>query len=235
MHFPNAAAALRGGPKVVGAVYSRRGLQAAARLRPGAVDFVELRLDLLVSELEQVARLAPRLAIPVILTVRGSREGGANALSLATRIGMLEKFLPHAAFVDLELASVKELGSIAAAARAQKIGVILSHHDFKKTPPQKKLVALAKAAAHAGADIFKIATVTKTASDVAELLGFLHAGARLPLSVMGMGRFGKVSRLLFAQAGSVLNYGFLDQAAVPGQWPALLLKKRLAELAPSDE
>ena len=50
----------------------------------------------------------------------------------------------------------------------------------------------------------------------------------LPLSVMGMGRFGKISRLLFAQAGSVLNYGYLDRPNASGQWEATSLKKRLA-------
>ena len=53
---------------------------------------------------------------------------------------------------------------------------------------------------------------------------------RVALSVMGMGRFGKISRLLFAQAGSVLNYGFLHSPQVTGQWPARLLKKRIEEL-----
>ena len=48
---------------------------------------------------------------------------------------------------------------------------------------------------------------------------------------MGMGRFGKVSRLLFAQAGAVLNYGYLDKPNASGQWEATLLKKRIAELA----
>ncbi len=53
----------------------------------------------------------------------------------------------------------------------------------------------------------------------------------LPLSVMGMGRFGKISRLLLAQAGSILNYGYLDRPNASGQWEARLLKCRLAELA----
>ena len=53
----------------------------------------------------------------------------------------------------------------------------------------------------------------------------------MPLSVMGMGRFGKISRLLLAQAGSVLNYGYLDRPNASGQWEARLLKSRLAELA----
>ncbi len=45
-----------------------------------------------------------------------------------------------------------------------------------------------------------------------------------------MGPLGKVSRLLFAAAGSVLNYGYLDRPQVAGQWEATVLKQRLREL-----
>jgi 3-dehydroquinate dehydratase-1 len=58
----------------------------------------------------------------------------------------------------------------------------------------------------------------------------LSKPGKLPLSVMGMGAYGKVSRLLLARAGSVLNYGYLDEPQVSGQWEATLLKQRLAEL-----
>jgi 3-dehydroquinate dehydratase-1 len=47
---------------------------------------------------------------------------------------------------------------------------------------------------------------------------------------MGMREFGKVSRLALAQAGSVLNYGFLGELQVPGQWPVAVLKERLREI-----
>ena len=83
----------------------------------------------------------------------------------------------------------------------------------------------------ARADIFKIAALAANPSDVATLLALLAKPAPIPLSVMGMGRFGRVSRLLFAQAGSVLNYGYLDKPNASGQWEATLLKKRIGELA----
>ncbi len=68
-----------------------------------------------------------------------------------------------------------------------------------------------------------------TPADVARLLEF-QSRQKMPLSVMGMGKYGKVSRLLFAQAGSVLNYGYLGSAQVAGQWPAVVLKQRIREL-----
>ena len=82
----------------------------------------------------------------------------------------------------------------------------------------------------AGADICKLAARADTPAALAQLLAVFSRRPALPLSVMGMGTFGKISRLLLAQAGSVLNYGYLDQPNASGQWEAVLLQKRLAEL-----
>jgi 3-dehydroquinate dehydratase-1 len=70
-----------------------------------------------------------------------------------------------------------------------------------------------------GADIVKIAVKTETVAEVSRLLALLE-DASGPLAVMGMGALGRASRLLFAKAGSVLNYGWLDKPQVPGQWSA---------------
>ena len=46
---------------------------------------------------------------------------------------------------------------------------------------------------------------------------------------MGMGPLAPASRLLAAQCGSLLNYGYLGTGSTaPGQWPARLLKEALA-------
>jgi 3-dehydroquinate dehydratase-1 len=51
---------------------------------------------------------------------------------------------------------------------------------------------------------------------------------------MGMGPLAPVSRLLCAQCGSVLNYGYLGKTATaPGQWDAAFLKQAIGRLATS--
>jgi 3-dehydroquinate dehydratase-1 len=47
---------------------------------------------------------------------------------------------------------------------------------------------------------------------------------------MGMGPLGRLSRLVLAQAGSCLNYGYLRAANAPGQWSAKELSDLLAKL-----
>jgi 3-dehydroquinate dehydratase-1 len=60
-----------------------------------------------------------------------------------------------------------------------------------------------------------------------KLAGGTH---RLRLSVMGMGPWGRVSRLVLAKSGSLLNYGFIGTSNAPGQWPVARLKELLSEL-----
>jgi 3-dehydroquinate dehydratase-1 len=219
------------GPMVVGTIPSSAALQLALRLKPGAVDLFELRVDHFAGDPEPLLRAAARLRAPRIVTVRHRAEGGAAELSAARRRELFGRFLPLAQFIDIELRSLHALAGVADDARLAGAGVIVSAHFFKNTPPLARLKALRERARVAGADIFKIATLTRTLGNVLSLARLLVPAPRVETSVMGMGECGKLSRLLLACAGSRLNYGYLDAVQVPGQWPAPLLKQRLGELA----
>jgi 3-dehydroquinate dehydratase-1 len=84
------------------------------------------------------------------------------------------------------------------------------------------------------ADIVKLALHHNQVEDMVRCTRILQENDR-PMSVMGMGPLGPVSRLLYAQHGSLLNYGYLgDQATAPGQWPAKLLKEAIAAVESID-
>lgn len=214
---------------VAGTIHSAACLDAALRIGPGELDFFEIRVDSFIGREEELLRKLPGLKLPLIVTVRHPLEGGARPLSAAQRRECYKKFMPHAALVDIELRSAKMLTDVIVDAQVKRVGIILSYHNFKKTPSVNQLCNLASAARKAGADIFKVAATVAGVADVAAL-GEFQNRQKMPLSLMGMGKYGPVSRLLFAQAGSVLNYGYLGSAQVAGQWPATLLKKRIAEL-----
>jgi 3-dehydroquinate dehydratase-1 len=148
---------------------------------------------------------------------------------LRRRLELYREFLPGADFVDVELRSAKALAPLLAEARAAGVVVIVSDHHFRRTPPLALLRQRRREALRAGAEIVKVAGRTETPGDAAVLLELIHR-APCPMSVMGMGPLGKASRLLFARAGSVLNYGYLDQPQVSGQWSALKLAERLREV-----
>ena len=233
---------------VVGTVHSARSLAAARKLSPGAVDFIELRVDAFAAlpdadrELARLESAAGELAAPLIVTARHPREGGAGSLSLLRRRELLLRFMGHSAMIDIELRSAVQLAVVANRAAADGVGIILSYHDFRTTPPLATLKKRAARALNAGCTVFKVAVMAETAQSLTVLMRFLTEtpgftlsaagpGAVRPgLAIMGMGAFGKVSRIALGGAGSALNYGYLDSPQVPGQWPAELLKQRLAEL-----
>jgi len=217
-------------PSVVGTIHSPESLRRGLRLRPGEVDFLELRVDHFANAPQLLLASLRRLRFPLIVTVRDPREGGAHELSAARRRALFGEFLGAAALIDLELRSVPGLQDVLLEAKRRGIGVILSQHHFRRTPTPAQLAAAVARARAAGADICKIATRAERPADVAKLLTLFRIRG-LPLSVMAMGAFGKASRLLLAQAGSILNYGYLDRPNASGQWEATTLRKRLNELS----
>jgi len=209
-------------PNVVGVVHTVGGFAEAKN--PG-LDAVEVRVDALPHppSLQQVADLS----IPAIITVRRLDEGGAKAMSEQERLACYLALLPSAAAVDLEMRSTGSFRDLVEAVRREGKLLILSFHDFEATPPLAKLRSVCAKARRVGADIVKIAAKTETPAEVSRLLALLE-GSSDPLAVMGMGALGRASRLLFAKAGSALNYGWLDKPQVPGQWSAKEFLEMLA-------
>jgi 3-dehydroquinate dehydratase-1 len=221
---------LRKKAHVVAAVHSAGALRAARKIQPGEVDLLEIRVDNFADDPAPVLAALPALRVPLLITVRHPAEGGAHHLSFSQRRDLYARFLPFAALIDVELRSWEKLSGTIEAARRGGVKVIASTHNFRATPSEPALRRAIREAHAGGADICKIASVANDPAALARLLGLLGRNQPLPLSVMAMGQFGKISRLLLAQAGSVLNYGYLDRPNANGQWEARLLKKRLAEL-----
>jgi 3-dehydroquinate dehydratase-1 len=120
--------------------------------------------------------------------------------------------------------------SVLASAKRHRVRLILSFHDFKKTPSLAVLRRKIRQALRWGAAVVKIATVLGSPRDLTALLTLQDGSGTL--ATMGMGPLGKVSRLVLPMAGARLVYGYLDRPQVEGQWPAEMLSARLAELAP---
>ncbi|MEP6698526.1 MAG: type I 3-dehydroquinate dehydratase [Verrucomicrobiota bacterium] len=204
-------------PKIVGVIFSVADLSRAMRLRRPP-DFFELRLDALALHMGIVKNMIGNLCGPIIITARHPCEGGANALSTRERRALLEDFLPHAAYVDIELQSMRALAAILANARARKIGAIISFHDLRGTPSRARLGKIADAARSLGADVLKIATRTDTPVQRDRLRKFFaDAAPSLSLAAMGIGKLGYQTRLEFFRSGSVLNYAHLGCGHIAGQ------------------
>lgn len=168
------------------------------------------------------------LHAPILITARDPREGGANNLPIQKRHELLSRFLPHAKYLDLELRSARAFKPLLAQARKRNVRVILSFHDFRSTPSLRSLRAKALRAKKLGAHIFKAATRTDSPTQLARLVDFMtHRKMNVPISAMGIGKLGGVSRLLLARCGSVLNYASLQQSLAEGQLSIDILRSAL--------
>lgn len=195
-------------PLIVGILHTPTCLK---KLAAEASDWRTLGIDLLEVRLDSLHELsiAIKWPLPTIATARDPKEGGSNNLSFTRRQELLESSLSWSAIIDIELASATESSSLIATARNHNRGVILSHHDFERTPEVKKLCELATRAHDAGASILKVATLTSSEEEVKRLLEFQQLSHPLPVATMGMGLLGKNSRQRLAAVGSALVYGWL--------------------------
>ncbi len=204
-------------PQIVGVIFSLADLSHGLRLR-NPPDFFELRLDALGAHTPTAMKMIDQLRAPLIITARHPREGGVKPLSTHERRALLNGILPQAAYVDIELRSVRALASVLEKARVQKTGVIISFHDLRGTPGRPQLDEIARAARSLGGDILKIATRTDTPAQCDRLRNFFaDAVARFPTAAMGIGKLGRRMRSEFFRGGSVLNYAHLGHAPIAGQ------------------
>ena len=203
-------------------------LDAAAR--SALCDVAELRLDQLqLPVVDLRARLAGN-ETPLLLTSRHPAEGGQGPEDPVARAAMIEPLLDLATLIDLELRSAMQMQGTIAKARAAGVPVLGSFHDFQATPSDDVLLGAVNFAQQAGLDAVKFATYLNTQEDLIRLMKLAGGTHRLRLSVMGMGPWGRVSRLVLAKSGSLLNYGFIGTSNAPGQWPVARLKELLSEL-----
>lgn len=213
-------------PRVVAVLASSTALHAATRLRR-LPDLFELRLDALCKEIARAEQVVPRLRAPLIVTARHPAEGGCNDLSPSQRRDLLLRFLPHAAFVDVELRSTRALALVLAEAERLGLQRIISVHDFRSTPSLRHFRDLANRATAVGADILKLATRVDTSADLARLLdAFDMLRPIVPVSAMGIGKLGRAARLELLARGSTLNYAALGEANADGQLTFEELRRR---------
>lgn len=169
---------------------------------------------------------------PLLVTFRSRREGGERDITPAAYQVLLDEVIESnigsntgsntVDLLDVELsqgmACVQELIKHA---HQMGIGVIVSQHDFKKTPEASSLIATMEQMASYGADVCKIAVMPQSLADVAALLSatgtMKENHPETLLITMSMGRTGCVSRLCGGLFGSVMSFGSMGKASAPGQ------------------
>lgn len=203
-------------------------VQAVAAKRP---DLLEWRIDFFqaIGDTAQVLAAASALraaagGLPILFTRRAQREGGQPIAMTEAQVLALYEAVAASGCVDLmdfEMDNAAhDVARVRALTRSHGLPLVLSFHDFQRTPPAAELVARFARAQRLGADVAKVAVMPQSMQDVHALLGAtLQASGELAIPVisMAMGGLGAVSRLCGGVFGSALTFAVGASPSAPGQ------------------
>ena len=203
----------------------------ALAYREADFDILEWRVDHFtdVSSIESVLEAARTIRDvmadkPLLFTFRSAKEGGEQALSvehyIALNCAAVDSGLVD--MIDLELFTGDELvNATVEHAHAKNVFVIMSNHDFHKTPTAEEIVQRLRKMQELGADIPKIALMPQNKADVLTLLSatleMQERYADRPIITMSMAKTGVISRLSGEVFGSAATFGAVKKASAPGQ------------------
>jgi 3-dehydroquinate dehydratase-1 len=190
------------------------------------LDFAEIRMDMMKLTLEEI----PRLFSGNRALIATCRPGGRS--DEERKRLLMRAIASGATFVDVEIESETTYREeIVATARLCGCRVIVSHHDYERTPERPALEACVSACFEAGADIAKIACMVRSDRENARLLALLDTDREVV--VVGMGERGKITRILAPLLGSPFTYASLSQGkeTADGQIDRETLEKLLRTAA----
>ena len=200
-------------------------------------DLIEWRIDFFdqVEDAEKLVETAKKLRqvmgkMPLLTTFRTHFEGGVKKLSEEEYFDICRVLIKEKAtdLLDLELfRKTSKLKEIITEAHENNIYIIMSNHDFDKTPATSELERRLTLMKTYGADIAKIAVMPNSARDVLNLLlatDNMKYKLNCPLITMAMGDLGKVTRISGEVFGSCLTFGTVGDASAPGQIESTNLK-----------
>ena len=220
------------------AVILEKPLETSKKAAEIGADILEIRLDLLGirdrdTAAETIRKVKSETGLPVIITNRSYIEGGKWGGQEAERIGLIKDLLslrdgPDAVDIELSIDEDERDRAVEAAKNNGKT-VIISSHDFSKTPSFTEMKATLEDAFIAGADIAKLAVMPQSMKNVMDLLRVTldFGGAGRAICTIAMGDLGKHTRVIAPFYGSVLTYASVENTILtpPGQLPVDKLKK----------
>lgn len=209
-------------------------------------DIAEFRIDLLnfAADTKQVIALGQQLNQilkdkPMIATIRTANEGGKLAVSDAEYGKIYSAYLkkPFMQLLDIEMfRDAKVVRKVTDLAHEKHVLVVMSNHDFAKTPSEQEIVDRLLKQDQMGADILKIAVMPQSKADVFTLMNAtlkVSQHSKKPLLTMSMGRLGTISRIATASSGGSLSFGMIGQASAPGQIDVTQLRQFLQTVQPT--
>ena len=182
-------------------------------------DYVEVRLDFLKKEqVPKVLEIIKKDLNKIVCTLRPKTEGGrfeGNEKERISIIKLISEYNPY--LLDIEYNTLKKNKELVKYLKSTKTKLLVSWHDFKKTPKNTELQNKIKQMSKFSSNV-KIVSTAKSTDDSTRMLGLYNKRGKNNLISFAMGDLGKISRILCLYLGSPYTYVSLGKAVAPGQF-----------------
>lgn len=200
-------------------------------LKTMAVDIVEWRMDYFeqVENIKVVREVLKTLRealgdMPLLATFRTKEEGGERKITKSYYSHLNKEVIASGDIdlIDVELfMGNEEVSTLIREAHDHDVKVVLSNHDFTKTPSKEEMIARLCKMQEMGGDLPKIAVMPHHVGDVLTLLAatneMVEKYAQTPIITMSMGELGQISRMAGEVFGSAVTFGAVKAVSAPGQ------------------
>ena len=191
-------------------------------------DYAELRFDFLKPiQVPDALELVKKNLRRCVCTLRPSSEGGKFQGKEKERISILKLIAEYHPFLlDVEFSTLRKNKSLHNYVKRTKTDILVSWHDFKKTPSVSALKKMKKQMSRFSKFV-KIVTNAKTINDSSNVLSLYNNSSKTNLIAFAMGDNGRMSRILCLYLGSPFTYVSLGKPIAPGQFSLEQVKKIL--------
>jgi 3-dehydroquinate dehydratase-1 len=182
-------------------------------------DFVEIRFDFLIpADMQEALQIVKGIRNKAVFTLRSVQQNGKFTGNNEDRIFWLKQLsLSQPMLLDVELHTLRDNDDLADFLTEQKTRILVSWHDFEKTPTNEKLLDLL-GEMRIYSNYVKVATTARNVQDCIRLLDLYEVTTELKLILFAMGELGILSRILCTIYGNApFTYAALEEPFVPGQ------------------
>ena len=128
---------------------------------------------------------------------------------------MISEYNPF--LLDIEFNTLKKDQKLRQYLKKSNTDILVSWHDFKKTPNMDRLNSRLTEMKKFS-NFIKIVTVSKSISDTSRILSLYNKSSKIKLVAFAMGEQARFSRILCLHLGSPYTYVSLGKAIAPGQF-----------------
>ncbi|HJJ22339.1 MAG TPA: type I 3-dehydroquinate dehydratase [Nitrosopumilus sp.] len=189
-------------------------------------DYVEIRFDFLkIEQIPEALEIIKKDLNKIVCTLRPKIEGGKFTGNEKERIAILKLIAEYNPFLlDVEFNTLKRNSSLVKYLKSTKTKLLVSWHDFKKTPSSTELKNKMNQMSKFSSNV-KIVSTAKSTNDSNRMLELYSKKGKNNLISFAMGDFGRISRILCLYLGSPYTYVSLGKAIAPGQFSVDEVKK----------